>query len=235
VVARARLEGARFAGVAAEVAPHLDAVLEPPGARPAFVALDVPIGLPAATTRGGRAADAEARARLGPRGSSVFSAPCRAALDVAVAARFDPGAYFDAAEASATASPDGLRLSKQAFFLLPRIHEVDAHLDARPDDLERVFEVHPELAFLALGGGRDLGPKKTFLGKLARLRALEAAGLAVPEAALALEEDPRVSPDDVLDAFACLWSAARLARGEAERLPAAPETDPRGRPMAIHF
>ena len=41
------------------------------------VAVDIPIGLPDA---GPRRCDQLARARLGPRGSSVFPAPVRAAL-----------------------------------------------------------------------------------------------------------------------------------------------------------
>ncbi|MGH9461043.1 MAG: DUF429 domain-containing protein [Vicinamibacteria bacterium] len=40
-------------------------------------------------------------------------------------------------------------------------------------------------------------------------------------------------PDDVLDAAAASWSAARIARGEAASLPAPPERDANGYPMAI--
>lgn len=236
VVARGRLGAAGVERLRAEVVGSLGEVLHPSGGpAPERVALDVPIGLPEVARRGGRPADAEARARLGARASTVFSAPCRIALAEAAAHAFHVGAYHDAAEASAQASPEGLRLSKQAFFLLPRIHEVDVYLAAHPEDAARVFEVHPELAFLTLAGGTELEPKKTFRGKLTRLRALAAAKLEVPDAALALEAEPRVSADDVLDAFACLWSAARLARGEAERVPAEPERDARGRLMAIHF
>jgi predicted RNase H-like nuclease len=41
--------------------------------------------------------------------------------------------------------------------------------------------------------------------------------------------------DDVLDAHAVCWSAARIARDRAVRLPARPSRDARGLPMAIWY
>jgi predicted RNase H-like nuclease len=41
------------------------------------------------------------------------------------------------------------------------------------------------------------------------------------------------APDDVLDAFAALWSADRIARGEAINLPAIPPRDSVGLRMEI--
>lgn len=202
-------------------------------AQRAWLAIDIPIGLPASSERG-RAADRSARALLGPRRSSVFPAPIRATL-----------AFRDDYEASAAASrrAGGKALSKQAFFLLPKIAEVDAALAALPaNDPLSVREVHPELAFRTLTGRPMAEPKRRFIGRLQRLRALEQNGLAPTDGSLSLERRADVAADDILDAHALLHSAARLARGEAERLPREDQAEwdpgpPEGRPldMAIWF
>ena len=44
----------------------------------------------------------------------------------------------------------------------------------------------------------------------------------------------QVGDDDILDAFAALWSAERLLRGEAITLPVEPELDATGLAMEIH-
>ena len=44
-----------------------------------------------------------------------------------------------------------------------------------------------------------------------------------------------VADDDLLDAFAALWSAQRLARGEARVLPSSPELDGTGLAMEILY
>ena len=62
--------------------------------------------------------------------------------------------------AAATSDPPR-KVSRQGFAIFPKIREIDALLRARPDLLPRVYEVHPELAFWALNGGRPLTlPKK---------------------------------------------------------------------------
>lgn len=228
-----------FGGVTTPLAPSVqtleDILLPRQGPTPDVVAIDVPIGLLDQPTPGGRQADRAARALLGPRKSSVFPPPCRPALERARDLCFSKDAYREVARVSEQSSPAGLRLSKQTFFLMARIAEVDDYLRAHPEARHRIYEVHPELAFLALSDGRALPPKKTFRGKLARLRLLEQAGLSLTEEALALEDDPRASPDDILDACACLWSAGRIAQGMATCLPESPPLDRFGLPMAIRF
>jgi len=44
-----------------------------------------------------------------------------------------------------------------------------------------------------------------------------------------------IAKTDVLDAFAMLWSAKRIATSRAERLPSAPIYDARGFDMAIWY
>ncbi len=43
------------------------------------------------------------------------------------------------------------------------------------------------------------------------------------------------APDDLLDACAAAWTAGRVAKGAAERLPETPPTDARGLRMEIVF
>lgn len=187
--------------------------------RPALIAVDMPLGLP---ERGARACDVEARRRLGPRaGSRVFPAPPRALLDT----RSHPEAV------RLSRALQGKGISRQVFAILPRVRELDEALARRGPT--RVFEVHPELSFCAMAHAeRALPPKRSAAGREARLRLVRAAfdgfeldGL-VPRRRLA-------AADDVLDAFAALWSARRLWSGRARAIPTHPPRDARGLQMAI--
>ena len=123
----------------------------------AIITIDIPIGL---TLAGPRPTDSAARALLGPRASSVFPAPVRAALDAV--------SYQDASDRSFAVH--GKRLSKQTFAILPKIREVDIALRCRPRDAERVREVHPEVSFSVLNNDEPMvHPKRTGLGFTERL------------------------------------------------------------------
>jgi predicted RNase H-like nuclease len=194
-----------------------------------IVAVDMPIGLPERVGHGGRAAENAVRPLLGARQSSVFSVPSRTAIYAA---------DYAAACAAAIATSDPPRkVSKQLFNIAPKIREVDALLRADAALVPRVFEVHPELAFWRLNGGRALDqPKKVKSrchepGLALRRRLLIAAGLpaAVVEAAA-----PRgAGPDDLLDALACATAARRLHAGNARPFPDPAPHDAHGLPMAI--
>ena len=122
-------------------------------AAPATVAIDIPIGLPERAGHGGRAAENAVRPLLGARQSSVFSVPARAAIAA--------NSYRDACAIALAASDPPRKVSKQLFMLAPKIREVDEVLRAEKAAAGRVFEVHPELAFWRLNGGRALDqPKK---------------------------------------------------------------------------
>jgi predicted RNase H-like nuclease len=97
--------------------------------------------------------------------------------------------------------------------------------------------VHPEVAFAALNGGAAVAaPKRGREGHACRARLLRSVyGAKSVAAALAAFPRGQAQPDDVLDALAVLWSAARIHRGEAVSLPAPPETDGAGLPMAIWY
>lgn len=183
------------------------------------VAVDMPIGLP---ERSARACDVECRRVLGDRRSSVFPVPMRATLGAAD--------YSSALEVNRERS--GVGLSKQAWFLVPKIVELDDALDELDAELvARVHETHPELCFRSIAGAPMAHPKRTTAGRRERLRALAPH---VPEPVRARRATPTgAAPDDVLDALVLAVRAAAWVRGEPVVELGDPGTDTRGRPMII--
>jgi pyridoxal kinase len=195
---------------------------------PEIVAVDMPVGLPERAGRGGRGPESVVRPLLGPRQSSVFSVPSRAAVMA------EPDGYRAASAIALATSEPPRRISKQAFMLFRKIREIDALMT--PALEARVHEVHPELAFWRLNGGRPMALPKKVKGAvhepgLAERRALLAAeGYAPAFLAARLRG---AGPDDVLDAAVAALIAERIAEGAAESFPAVPERDARGLRMAI--
>ena len=193
-----------------------------------IVAVDMPIGLPQIAIRGGREACNEARARLGPRQSSVFSVPARAALAAKT--------YQEACAINLQNSLPPRKIAKQTYNILARIAEVDALM--MPALQGRVFECHPELAFWAMNDERPIDvPKKVRSrpcaeGMALRRRLLAKAGLDVPSSPAPV---PGISfgEDDLLDACACAVVARRIALGAARTFPEDPPRDAHGLRMAI--
>ena len=172
--------------VVPEIAPLIAEGLE-------LVAIDMPIGLP---SRRPRAADREARARLGPRRASVFPTPARVVLDAT-----------DHEDASARSrSAIGAGVSIQAWNLVPKIRELDASLDPRLQ--ARVRETHPELAFARLAGAPMSDPKRTPAGRAARREVLGLGEAEIPRLRGA-------ASDDVLDAIVLAHAAAAMRDGSA--------------------
>ena len=194
----------------------------------------MPIGLPEAGTR---ACDREARALLGPRRSSVFPAPLRAALLAS-----------DREQASRiTQAIDGRGVSAQAFGIHSKIYELDASLRRRRDRRAKdrgvvVREVHPELSFREWNGGTPIAhAKRTREGHLERRRLVEAwLGADVLASARAapgggVHPKKHLADDDILDAIATLWTAQRILDGRARCVPADPPVDAVGLAMEIVF
>ncbi len=209
------------------VARFSDVLAAPEG--PAIVAVDMPIGLPDRIGPDGRGPESAIRPLLGARQSSVFSVPPRAAIYVA---------DFAAACAAAFAASDPPRkVSKQLYMIAPKIREVDAVLRADPAAVRCVYEVHPELAFWRLNGGRALAePKKVKgvgydPGLALRRDLLIAAGL--PAAIVSGAPPKGAGADDLLDALACATIARRLHAGTAQSFPTSPSRDAFGLPVAI--
>ena len=170
------------------------------------VAIDIPIELPADVPR---AAERLARRLLPGRASTVFNAPAAAVLDAA---------DYPAANAANKAAL-GLGLSKQTWYLVPKIRDVHDWLTTSPS--VPVVEAHPEVCFAAMNGGVLVDGKTTAGGEALRRTLLAAHGLDV-----VAERRRGVAVDDVLDAAATAWTARRVADGVAERLPPEPHDRP---------
>jgi predicted RNase H-like nuclease len=172
------------------------------------IAIDIPIGL---LERGTRLCDQEARKLLGwPRASSVFTAPLRPMLDCTD--------YRGACRVRQEI--EGKSMSKQAYNIMPKIKEIDDLLRREAGLRNVIHEVHPEVCFYALAGNRPMREnKKRPEGHQERARLLPERYAALLERAERECLRPGAAPDDVLDAFAALWSAGRIFRGEAISIP----------------
>jgi predicted RNase H-like nuclease len=198
-------------------APNFEAVLSQAKSCDA-IAIDVPIG-PMDT--GTRLADREARKVLGRRASCVFPSVIRPVLGI--------DDYYEACNVSFAIQ--GKRIPKRAFTLGLRSHEVDQPMS--PELQQRVVEIHPEICFWALNGGRPvLESKRTPAGAFERLQLL--AGVFANELT-AIAAPAGAALDDYYDACAAAWTAWRFATGQAQRLPPDPPTDSMGLRMEIVY
>lgn len=190
--------------------------------RDAVIAIDIPIGLP---TSGARRCDVDARKLLGRgRASSVFPAPVRTTL----------GASTYAEACARHRRADGRAISKQCFALLPKIEEVDATLRTLADPQVRVREIHPELSFAVWNGGTAMPhAKRTLRGRTARSDLIDSYWPAARRSLMSKLPRGGWAADDLLDAFAALWTAGRIAAGTALRLPESPDPDASGLRMEM--
>jgi len=188
-----------------------------------LVAIDIPIGLPKDEPR---SCDLQARKLLGwPRRSSVFPPPVRGAL-----LKSFPEACRINLERLNT------RIPIQTFHIMDKIHEVDVVMNRRKQ--RYVHESHPEVTFAQLNGGRPmLNNKKTFAGRVERIRVLENAGIDMPEELLRQWKSSLPSgaatTDDLLDAMACLVTARHIHAGSSHSLGRADQEDAKGLLMEI--
>lgn len=189
---------------------------------PQVIALDVPIGLP---DEGSRACDKEARKHLGRgRMSSVFPAPIRPVLQASTHAK----------ASAAGAAVDGRRLSIQTWAIIPKIREVDKFLRAETSLRARVREVHPEICFYFMAGRRPMQfSKRRRAGRDERRSLLVTEFGDVVGRALGDRRSLGCAAHDLLDAFAALWTARRIAKGKAITLPSLPPRDRYGLPMEM--
>jgi predicted RNase H-like nuclease len=153
---------------------------------------------------GPREADGLARERVG--GSSVFTIPEREKFDAPFA--------------------EGGGISAQSHALGDRIR----HVTGLAAGDQRFREVHPELCFTAMNGMRRLKyRKKSAGGAFERLGLLRKHGINIDPGTLGAVAT--VPLDDLLDAAACAWTAAR---DDAISLPDPPE-DRDGLAVAIWY
>jgi pyridoxine kinase len=189
-------------------------------------AVDMPIGFMDVTMPGGRRAEMEARSFLTGKTSSVFSAPCRLALSAK--------SYEEAVAINVRNSrPPGKGLSLQSFGLIPKLKEVDDFMTVERQKI--IHESHPEVSFAIMNGNVPvLSKKRTEQGREERRRLLVANGFPFDRLSIARQSHVKWSPDDLLDACACAWSARRIAEGSALRFPADPPRDAKGLRMEIN-
>jgi predicted RNase H-like nuclease len=184
----------------------------------ACLGIDIPIGL----IDGSRACDVAARKLLGqPRSSSVFPAPCRAAVRAET--------YEAAGEINLQKTGRGL--SRQAWGIALKIKLVDDAIT--PDCQQWAFEVHPEVCFWALNGKRSMAHnKKKEAGSNERVGLLSRV---FPEVHRHLLNRPSgVAKDDLLDAATAAWTALRMHEGKALHV-SNPELDEKGLAVTICY
>lgn len=181
----------------------------------AVIGIDIPIGLP---DTGRRQADVLAYKLVGPRRSSVFMTPVRAALE----------AGSHAAAVKVNQECTGAGVSAQVYALRAKILEVDVWVRRAE---RRVVEVHPEVSFARLAGSPLPDGKRTWAGMHHRRRLLAEAGVHLADDVG--EAGRHAYVDDVLDAGAAAWTAARVASGAATPLPNPPVKHTDGWPAAI--
>jgi len=189
---------------------------------PQVIAIDIPIGL---LERGSRDCDREARQLLGPgRASSVFPAPIRPILDAKN--------YRDACEIRFQI--EGKKISRQTWAIMPKIRDVDVALQQDDRFRASVREVHPEMCFYFLSGGKPLiYSKKATGGRRERFQLLHPIFGDWLGLAFADRSQLASAEDDILDAFVALWTAERIWTGKSSSIPAKPYTDRPGLRMEM--
>jgi len=186
--------------------PSLERIAEWRGPGAAPMAVDVPIGL--MPLGGSRPCDSECRKQLPGRGSSVFPPPARFLVDLFPSAHVTPKQLRDAIFDRATTAGPGVvpGLSAQSCGIFEKVWEADRFVRVS-QRVEWVFEAHPELCFQRMRGA-SLAPKKTAQGVLQRLALVRAQ---FPDAEDRMRDSDHGVMDDLLDAYAALWTARRLA------------------------
>ncbi len=193
--------------------------------QPNVVAIDIPIGLPES---GRRECDIAARRIMGePRQRSVFPAPIRPALEARSRIEAD----------RITRSVDGRGVGVQAWGLYKKIRSVDLALKEKPELRSMFYEVHPELSFMEMNEGIPIASsKKIREGREARIKLLVSYfGIKALEETINQFRKKDVNDDDIYDAFAALWTAKRIYKGEAKTVTDKKETDSTGLHMEIWY
>jgi predicted RNase H-like nuclease len=180
-----------------------------------LLVVDVPIGL---LQTGTRFADRESRRLLKARACCVFTAPLHPTLLCAD--------YIAASECRLRI--EGKAVTKQAWAIMPKIIEVNRLLT--PESQSRVREGHPEVSFAYLNDGNALAlSKHSREGRQKRVALLTKHFSGV---ASDVQKRPRFA-EDLVDAYAMLWTARRIRDGRAVALPKAAPRDISGLLMQI--
>ena len=192
-----------------------------------LILIDIPIGLRENDSRE-RILDKEARKLLTPKlKPSVFVAPCRAAIYSKT--------HEEAKEINVEKT--GRSLSMQALGIIPKIKQVDQFLLVDKTARKHIREIHPEVCFWALAGGKPMKySKKTEDGLSERRQVLRRVYPYTDDVvAFALREyQGRAAEHDILDALAAAVTASSERRG-LSTIPEKPEVDSRGLSMEMVY
>lgn len=164
--------------------------------QPHLIAIDMPVHL----INPYRSVDQKARVMLGKRASTVFNAPCIASLKEN---------NFQAASLI-NYRLTNKKLSKQSFNLFNKIREVQNFKNSNP--AIRIYESHPELAFMKLNENHVvLEKKKTTEGKIKRIKLLQSIFDTFDYDSLRGKfNKSMINDDDILDSFAMLYVALKI-------------------------
>ncbi len=187
-----------------------------------LVLIDIPIGL-----KGDRDCDKLARKMLpASRKSTIFNTPAAECLDIED--------YKKASQINYDIC--GKRLSKQSFYLMPKIREVDDFLDNSKEARKVFYESHPELCFLSIPN-KDFYNKKGPHGRQQRLefiKNIEPGLYDVYKWTLNRYKRILVESHDILDAM-ILAISAKAGKNKLRFLPRKAKTDSRGLKMQIAY
>ena len=190
-----------------------------------LILIDIPIGLPHWRSR---RCDVEARKLLGKRGSSIFPAPSREAIDQP---DYEPACMVNQKVL-------GKKLSMQTWNISPKIKQVDNLLDKEQLAQHIIRETHPEICFRALASGKAMiHNKKTEQGIEERLKVLNNINQfseEIYDKAIQTFKRKDLAKDDILDALALAITAASPSN-TLHSIPENAERDLKNLPMEIVF
>ena len=194
--------------------------------------IDMVIGLPENQKEAEWRPDAAARKELGKRGSTVFSVPCRQAVEIGEGEPINAKIASKQRETNSEVLKKSL--SAQTINIIPKIRELDRFLLENEGYRDLFCESHPEVCFGRLNGAVLQTKKKAGDGIEERKKVLQKFVVKEElERVTALAKKYGCAVDDILDA-ACLAVAAALkAQGVCETIPEEPHADSRGLRMQL--
>ena len=184
------------------------------------IGIDIPLQL---SHTGKRFAEIEARSLLKNRACTIFTPPTLNALRAKN--------YMDACEVNFKEC--GKRISKQSWNLFPKIKEAQEFLENKSINKLRVFEVHPELSFMAMNDMSLVqASKKTDIGREIRIKLIQKFFPKFSFESVRNEyKKNQALDDDILDSVSVLWSTQRIVDNIANFVP----KDPKRIDMRIYF
>ena len=185
-----------------------------------LIGIDIPLRLSSTVKR---LAEIEARVLLKNRACTIFSPPTLNALTAKN--------YIDACKINFKEC--GKKISKQSWNLFPKIKEAQEFLENKSIIELGVFEVHPELSFMAMNDMNLIrASKKTVIGREIRIKLIQKFFPKFSfESVRNKYKKNQVLDDDILDSVSVLWSTQRIVDNIAQFVP----KDSKKTDMRIYF